>query len=244
MKEKLGFIGLGLMGSAMAQRFLEAGFPLSLYNRTKEKANALLDREASWCSIPAEVAEVSDYTFSMVSDSEALTQISMGQTEIFSTLPSGGVHIDCSTVSPLVTSHLAREYKSKEAFFIHCPVLGSVPQVRDGTLLLFAGGEERIIKKIEHILTILGSMTWRFPQPEQASHTKLLCNLFIGGMITTLAQALVSARRANVSQKTLLEIIGQSALNAPMYQTKGQSILEKNFGTVCSLKRCYMQMQP
>jgi 3-hydroxyisobutyrate dehydrogenase-like beta-hydroxyacid dehydrogenase len=165
----------------------------------------------------------------MVSNSEALTEIATAGNGVLEGAHDGSIHIDMSTVSPAVTRRLGEEYAKRKYSFLHSPVLGSVPQATDGSLLLFVGGDDDAYKRAEDALRNLGNKIWRFERPEQASHAKLLCNLFIAGMGTTLAQALVYAVKAEVNPETLLDIISHSALNAPMYQTKGNSILERNF---------------
>jgi 3-hydroxyisobutyrate dehydrogenase-like beta-hydroxyacid dehydrogenase len=225
----IGFIGLGLMGTPMARRLLRAGHQLFLYNRTKEKARELIQEGATWCERPADVARQSDVLFSMLSTSEVLEETALGETGILSGLRPGGVHVDCSTVAPAVTKNLSEAYAARGSFFLHAPVLGSIPQATEGTLLLFVGGNEQAYSRAEPLLKILGSKIWRFDKPEQASNLKLTCNFFIASMVTTLGQALVFLKRAGIDQKKFLEILSHSALIAPMYQTKGATMIEGNF---------------
>ena len=229
MKTTLGFVGLGIMGTPMAMRLLNSGQSLSIYNRTKEKGAPLISAGAHWCDSPKSVAGASEIVFSMVSNSEALREISLGVEGILGGLRKGSIHVDMSTVSPAITEQLAREYDREGSAFLHSPVLGSVPQATDGSLLLFVGGNDQAFRRAEPALKLLGSRIWRLAKSQQASHAKLLCNLFIAGMGTTLAQALVYAAKADVDPVTLLDILANSSLNAPMYQTKGKSILARNF---------------
>ena len=208
---------------------LNAGYPLSVFNRTKEKAEGLISKGAQWCESPKEVAERSDIVFSMLANSQALTEIAAGNGGVMQGIRRGCVHVDMSTVSPMTTKQLGAEYENQECFFMHSPVLGSVPQATDGSLLLFVGGSDEAFLKVGDVLKHLGQKIWRFEKPEQASYAKLLCNLFIGAMGTTLAQALVLAQKADVNPETLLDILSHSSLSAPMYQTKGNSMLDRNF---------------
>lgn len=229
MKEKIGYVGLGLMGAPMASRLLKAGHQLFIFNRTKQKAEQLIAEGAQWCDSPASVASQSEFIFSMVSNPDALKKIVEGENGILPSMKKGQIHIDCSTVSPEITKHLFEIYKKKGCHFLHSPVLGGVSQVIEGSLLLFVGGEEEAFKRVEVILRSLGSKIWHFKDVEQATITKLLCNSFISGMVIVLAQALVLAKKAHINPHTLLEIISHSHLNAPIYQTKGASMLEHNF---------------
>jgi 3-hydroxyisobutyrate dehydrogenase-like beta-hydroxyacid dehydrogenase len=229
MEERIGFIGLGMMGKPMAERIIQSGRSLAVYNRTKGKADELVRQGAQWCDSPADVARRCDAVFSMVSTSEVLADIAIGNGELLSNFSRGAVHVDFSTVSPTTTGELAQRYHARGCSFLHAPVLGSIPQATDGTLLLFVGGETEAYQKVRDVLNVLGKRHWTFARVEQASHTKLLCNLFIAGMITTLAQAFVFSEKADVDPKTLLEILSHSAMNAPMYQSKGNSLNDRNF---------------
>lgn len=229
MNTPVGFVGLGLMGHAMAGRLLAQGRKIVVYNRTRDKAQSLLDAGATWCESPAAVARRASIVLSMVSDSAALESVSTGPDGILNGAREDLLHVDHSTVAPSTTHKLGEAYQTRGRTFMHCPVLGSVSQAESGSLLLFAGGPDDAYTRVEPLLQILGSQIWRFSTPPQASHTKLMCNLFIAGMVTTLGQALAYARKANVDPSLLLQIISHSALNAPTYQTKGASILEGNF---------------
>ncbi len=226
MKPTLGFIGLGFMGAPMAMRLLNAGYPLHVYNRTKEKAGSLLHQGAVWKNSPAECAEHADIIFSMVTNDSALRDIT---TSIQTTLTAGKIHIDCSTVSPKLTAAIEKEYRTSGRSFLHSPVLGSIPQATEGTLLLFVGGSDEAFTGVESVLKILGSKIWRFSAAEHASNTKLIMNSFIAGMIATLSQAFAFAKNSGVDRTVLLDILQSSSLHSPMYQAKGKSILEGNF---------------
>jgi 3-hydroxyisobutyrate dehydrogenase-like beta-hydroxyacid dehydrogenase len=229
MKKRLGFVGLGMMGLPMAKRLSKAGQEFSVYNRTKSKAESLLSDGARWCDTPAAVAANSDLVFSMVANPDALREIALGPHGILAALKPSTLHIDASTVSPSITRELAAQYSERGGFFLHAPVLGSIPQASDGTLLMFAGGDQEAYQTAEPYLQILAAQIWKFDRAEQATHMKLICNLFIAGMITTLGQALTFAEKANVDRNTMLDIIGRSQLSSPMYQTKGTSIVQNNF---------------
>lgn len=228
MKRTIGFVGLGLMGSAMSRRLLQAGYSLKVHNRTRQKAEPLLQAGAEWCASPAGAA-ASGLVFTMLSTTDVLRDIALGDNGILRGLPESGVHIDCSTVSPAATAMLAAAYKKGGRVFLHCPVLGSSPQASDGSLLIMAGGDPAGVNASLDVLRILGKNVWTFDSVEQASHAKILCNSFIAGMIITLAQALAFSGKVSVDPRVLLEIISHSALNSLMVQSKGKSILEGNF---------------
>lgn len=226
MKPTLGFIGLGLMGAPMATRLIQSGYTLHIHNRTKEKAALLISQGAVWNDSPADVALNAEIIFTMLTNDTALRTTASA---IQSSLKKGGIHIDCSTVSPALISALESEYSNSQRGFLHSPVLGSIPQATDGSLLLFVGGKEETFSHTESLLNILGLKIWRFPAAQQASNMKLIMNSFIAGMIATLSQALMYAQKADVEGSTVLDVLSHSVLNSGMYQTKGQSILQNNF---------------
>lgn len=226
MKPTLGFIGLGLMGAPMASRLIQAGYIVHIHNRTKEKTVALIEQGAVWNNSAADVATNADVVFTMLTNDDALRKTAAF---IQSTLRKNGIHIDCSTVSPALTSILEMEYENSQRKFLHAPVLGSIPQATDGSLLLLVGGKEETYLDAKALLNMFGSNVWRFPSAQQASNMKLIFNSFIAGMIATLSQALMYARKANIEGATVLDVLSHSALNTTMYQTKGNSILQNNF---------------
>lgn len=229
MAQRIGFIGLGTMGLPMATRIAKGGYHLSVYNRTAATSVQLNESTVTRCASPADVARQSDVVFSMLSTPGVLHAVATGTDGILAGIKPGAIHVDCSTVSPEVTRELEASYKSRGATFMHMPVLGSVPQAEEGSLLLFVGGETVAFNKIEPLLSLIGKRHWHFAKIEQATIMKLICNSFIAGMIGVLAQAIVFARKAGLSPADLLEIIGMSQMNAPMYQSKGSSILARNF---------------
>ena len=214
------------MGAPMAARLIEAGYSVNLYNRTKEKAQPLIERGGAWCNSPEEAAQNSTTVITMLTNNEAVRSMA---DKILPSLQSGGTHIDCSTVSGLLTDALQKEYSAHNKYFLHSPVLGSTPQAADGSLLLFVGGSDEAFVRAEKIFNILGSKIWRFPNASQASNAKIIFNSFIAGMAATISQALALAKKANIEGAVILDVLTHSALNAPMFQTKGTQILQKNF---------------
>lgn len=229
MAQRIGFIGLGTMGRPMAERLLKAGFDLVVYNRTSEKTETLMRRGALRVDAPRAVVETCDATITMVSDNQALTDVVIGQNGLYMGLRAGKIHIDMSTISPALARKLDRLYQAKDASFLHAPVLGSKQQAVEGTLLIFAGGSSQAFQQCQRIFQALGQRTWSFPKVTQATFLKLICNQFIAGMITALAQGLVLGQKAELDVETLLSVLEASALNAPMYQNKAQKISRRGF---------------
>ncbi len=227
--KKLGFIGLGIMGEMMAKRLLSNNFELIVYNRTRDKITKLGNSGFTIAESPSEVAKNCDVIISMLADSKAVEEVVFAENGIFAGIREGLIHIDMSTISPSTTKKLYNEYKTRNAYFIHAPVLGSKTQAGDGTLLIFAGGDKDAIQKCEEIFKVLGKKLWVFDSVEKATNLKLAMNSMIATMIIALSQAFVLAEKSGIPKSTVLEVLENSALNSAMYQNKGKTIIDGNF---------------
>ena len=225
----IGFIGTGMMGAPMALRLIDAGYNVKVWNRTPEKALQLINRGAERASDVADVAGGCHVIITMVSDDNALRAVAEGNNGLIESMQNDAIAIDMSTVLPSYSATLGERYTANGKRYIQAPVLGSVPQANDGSLLIFAGGDSETIDSVQNIFDVLGRRTWRFGKPEQSATMKLVCNLFIASMINTLGEGLLLAGKAKIDGTILLEILNESALAAPMYQTKGKSLLERRF---------------
>jgi 3-hydroxyisobutyrate dehydrogenase len=229
MKKYIGFIGLGMMGKPMAQRLMNGGYQLVVFNRTKAKADELIKQGAKWVDNPKSVIEQSDTIISMISTPEVLRDIVLEKNGILEGASEGKTHIDMSTVSPAIIDQLKDVYQNKKINFLHAPVLGSVPNVIEGSLLIFVGGDEKVYQSQKKIFEVIGKRIWYFPEHTQATHLKLACNSFIANMIVTLSQGLLLTGKVGIAPDVLLEVLNESTLNSIMYQTKGKSIAQENF---------------
>lgn len=229
MVNKIGFIGTGMMGLPMAKRLINANYKLVVFNRTKSKANELISLGASWAESPTEVANQSEIVISMISNTQVLEEISHGENGILNGLSINGIHIDMSTVSPEATYRLYNEYKKQQKHFMHSPVLGSVQNVVEGSLLIFAGGDKNVFEKCKDVFNTLGKKTYFFEDIKKSGYLKLLSNQFIATMIISLSQGLLIAENAGIPIDTVLDVLSESTLNSTMYQIKGKSIKDGNF---------------
>lgn len=226
---RVGLIGLGVMGAPMAERLMGAGHALTVFNRTREKAGPLLERGAAWADSPAEVAARSEIVLSIVTDPAAVEAIAFSESGILAGLGSDSVHCDLSTVGPGWARRIAARYAEAGRRFVQAPVLGSKRQIEEGVLLVFGGGAEEDVARCEPAWRAFAARIWRLPTADQAATTKLACNLLIAHMILGLGQSLVFAQKGGVSPAKILEIFDASALGAPMYRSKGKTLLERNF---------------
>src|SRR5262245_60954182 len=144
---QVGFVGLGSMGSRIARRLLATGHQVSGHNRTRAKAESLINAGMQWKDTPREVAEAADITLSMVTDTAALSSITDGDDGILAGLSAGKIYVDLSTVSPKLTRDLASHVADTGARMLEAPVSGSLPAAEGGTLILFVGGDAETLEK-------------------------------------------------------------------------------------------------
>lgn len=222
----IGMIGSGMMGAAMVRRLRSGNLGVMVWNRTREKALPLQAHGAVIADSLEHLASSQQIILSMLSTSDVVSEIAG---TIRSAAAPGTIHADMSTIAPGTSAACEAAAASSGMHFVHAPVLGSVPQVDDGKLLIFAGGKDRAIEQLAPAFGMMSSTVFRFGSAAEASHMKLTCNFFIASMIMTLGQGLRFATAAGLDGSVLLDVLGRSALAAPMFASKGASILAQNF---------------
>jgi len=217
------------MGFAMAEKILEAGHTLTVYNRTVEKARPLVDKGAVIAATPADTARNSEVVISILTDPNAVKEVSLGEKGIRSGLSENSVHCDMSTVSASWAEEIEQLYVMNSKHFIHAPVLGSLPQVKSASLLVFSGGKKKYQDILEPLFKSFSSNVWHFDSAKKAAIIKLSFNMLIAHMITGLGQSMVFLEKSGIEPKLFLEILEKSSLFAPLYKTKGEAILKRDF---------------
>lgn len=230
MKAKVGFIGLGNMGLPMAQNILKAGFNLSIYNRTKEKAASLLEKGAQWAGSPALLAAQVDILVSMVANDQVLHEISEGSSGILPGLKKPLLHISMSTVSPDLSASLEKKHKDKGAKFVAAPVSGRPERAREGSLWIFLSGGQEAKKMATPILETMSCKIFDLGEdPRQAALFKLCNNFMILGLIETFSEASAMLEKWGISTETAAKIWGSSLFNAPVFHSYTPMICKRNF---------------
>lgn len=221
---KIGFIGLGVMGSRMVKRLLDAGHTVTGYNRTKAKAQALLDAGMAWGDTPKAVAAKSDVIFSIVSDTAALRQITEGANGVFGALGAGKVFVDMSTVSPAASRELAAKAAALGAQMLDCPVSGSIATLEAGQLTMMVGGDEATFKAVEPILLNIGSKATYVGPNGLAVSMKVATNLSVGVQVLALSESILLAEKAGIPRATALEVLTNSVIASPLVKYKGPQL--------------------
>lgn len=231
--EKIGFIGLGTMGSAMVPNIAKAGYRLSLWNRSPEKAEAFLKPGITISATPAELAAASDAVIVMVFGPEALAEVLQGPTGVCAGLRPGAVVINMSTVSREATLAAAGAVEACGAGFIDAPVAGSKKPAQDGALTILAGGDRQAIDRATPLLKTMGRVILNCGPVGQGTAMKLFINLFLGTLMQALAEGLCVGRAMGLDIPGMLATIDNSAVACPLFRVKGAAIgggdFSKNF---------------
>lgn len=227
--EKVGFIGLGAMGSAMARNVRSGGYPLQVYNRSPERCEPFRADAVPVCDSPREVAGRSEVTILMVTNSAALDALINGPEGVAEGLTAGKVVINMSTVSPEATEAAAAAVEAKGAAFVDAPVSGTVKPAEEGTLVILAGADAGTLQKVTPLLKTMGRQVLHCGGVGQGTRMKLVLNLMLGNMMETLAEGMMLGRQFGLEPVQVLDALSGGAMNAPMFQVKGKAMLEGHY---------------
>jgi 3-hydroxyisobutyrate dehydrogenase-like beta-hydroxyacid dehydrogenase len=222
----VGLIGLGNMGTAVAERLVDAGYQLVLHNRTPDKATALAERGATVAGSAAALAAAVDVVLTSLADDDALESVAG---EVAAAARPGTVLIDISTVSPEASARVAADAERAGIEYVRAPVSGNPSVVRAGTLTFIVSGPDEAIDRVLPVLLAIGPTVHRVGDAEQARVVKLAINLVIGGLAELMSEALVLGEAAGVSRRALLEVMGSSAAGAPFVKYKTEPLLRDDY---------------
>ncbi|HVA18481.1 MAG TPA: NAD(P)-dependent oxidoreductase [Candidatus Dormibacteraeota bacterium] len=229
MKSRVGLIGLGLMGLPMGRNLLKSGFPLTVWNRTRPKTEALEKEGAKVADSPREVTAASDVTFTIVSDPPALEQVLWGEQGALAGLRKGSVLIDSSTVSPALARRIAEVCAERGADFLDAPVTGGTWGAEKGELVFMIGGNKEILDRVEPVLHAVGKRFFLLGPNGSGQTVKLAMNLILALEVQALAEGLELVARAGVAGERLIEVLQSSMGGAPVLDVKAPAILKRDF---------------
>jgi 3-hydroxyisobutyrate dehydrogenase-like beta-hydroxyacid dehydrogenase len=222
----VGFVGLGAMGSRIAGRLLDAGNELYGTNRTKAKADPLIERGLQWRESAREVAAASDVVFSMVTDDAALEAVTAEPDGILAGLTDRSVYVDMSTVSPRASRQLAERVDAVGAQMLDAPVSGSIPQAESGTLAIFVGGSESAFATVEPLLRELGQAVTRVGTNGQGLLVKLAVNISLAVQTLAFSEGLLLAERGGIDPSLAAEAMSTSSISSPMLKARVPLLLD------------------
>ena len=229
MTQRVAFIGLGRMGHGMAGRYVEAGFDVTLWNRSRAKAEDLIARGARWASSPADAAIDADAVVTMVADDEASCVVWLGKDGASATMKAGALAIECSTVSHAHALNLARELRGRGLIMIDCPVTGLPDAAAAGKLTLLVGAEPADLEKARPFLAPLSTTIRHFGAVGAGTVYKLINNLMGAIQIAGIAEGLAIAEQAGLDMKLVLEAIETGVAASPQVIRHSRRMVARDF---------------
>jgi 3-hydroxyisobutyrate dehydrogenase-like beta-hydroxyacid dehydrogenase len=230
MSETVGLVGLGNMGLAMAQRLIEQGWKLRVWNRSPEKAEPLVRRGATRAERPEDAVEPGGIVISMLSDDMALGEVFGAESKLVERLGAGGVHLSMSTIHPDTSRRLAKEHQRVGASYLGAPVFGRPDAAAAGTLWIAVSGAEQARRRVAPLLAAIGRGTFEFGNdPGAANVAKLCANFLIASTLEGLAEVAAVAEKSGLGAGPVVEMLSQTLFACPVYQGYGKAILARKF---------------
>lgn len=226
---KLAFIGLGQMGAAMARNLASAGHELAVFNRTREKADALAGANIRAASSPGDASCAVDAAFTMLSDDRALAEVVFGQDGLAATLPAGAIHISSSTIGTAFARQLAEEHGKRGQTLVSAPVFGRPDAARQKKLIVVAAGSALAIGRLHPAFEAIGRRTLVVgAEPWQANAAKLCGNFMIGSMLEALGETFAVMRKSGIEPHLFLEVVNE-LFGSPVYKGYGATVADRQF---------------
>jgi len=228
---KIGFIGLGNLGTPIAENLLQKGHSLCVYNRTKSKLQSLVEKGAIACNTIKELAQQCDIVFTIVADDVAIKEITLGADGLAANLKAGGIHASISTILPATSKELAAVHQQHHNFYVATPVMGRPEAARIRNLNFLISGNNEQVQIILPLLKDAGAATlWEFGnEPEAANVAKLCNNFLIVGALEAMAEGITLARKSGIDDAQWMKMVTSTFLNAPIYNIYGNIILNETY---------------
>lgn len=234
---KLGFLGLGIMGGPMARQLAGAGHILSVWSHNQNKARQLAASVgANFCDSPEAVARQSECVFLCVGDTAMSRRVILGPKGLVQGAQAGFVVVDCSTVSPLESSCIAKELAEKDIDFLDAPCTGSKAGAENGTLTFMVGGPPAVFERVRPWFQAMGKSLYYCGESGMGLRAKLTQNLILGNLLQAFNEGLVLSTKGGVDPALMLDILNNSAARSGLIAAKAPAVFKRDFSTNFSVK--------
>jgi 3-hydroxyisobutyrate dehydrogenase-like beta-hydroxyacid dehydrogenase len=224
--ERVGFAGLGAMGGGIARRLLDAGYHVTGWNRTRERAEPLVEAGMGWADTPRELAESVDVLFTMLTNTAAIEATAGGPDGVLAGLREGAVWADISTISPDASVALAERVRATGASFLDCPVSGSPATLAAGKMSVMVGGDRAAFERIEQVLRAIGPKVTYIGPNGQAILTKIAINLALVVSVTAFAEGVALVEKAGVDRAAAVDAVLKSVIASPVIGYRAPLIVD------------------
>lgn len=228
-KKRIGWIGTGIMGLAMAGHILDAGYHLTVHNRTKSRCAPLLVKGAIWADTPAEVARASDIVFSIVGYPGDVQEITLGPNGTLAALREGGIICDMTTSRPVLAREIASQAASRGCFALDAPVTGGDAGARNGELSIFAGGDQSAFRQVKPIFECFGKSILYCGEAGSGQLAKLANQISVAGIMFSVCESMLFAREAGLDVGKWLEFVSVGVAQSITMKKRGERILRGDF---------------
>ena len=241
--QRIGFIGIGLMGSHMARHLLEAGHPMTVWNRTEEKARELIASGANWAESPKMVGHSSDIIITMVTDSNASEQVACGPDGILEGAREGSILIDMGSIAPEMSRSIAARAREKGVWMLDAPVTGAPKVAKAGKLGIMVGGPREIFDKCLPIFEVMAAkIVYVGDQNGMGTTLKLINNLILGVAIEAVSEALVLSAKAGIDPQNVIDITSVGGARTGAMETRGPRMVRRDFEPGFSTDNMYKDL--
>jgi len=233
--EKIGIIGLGMLGNAVALHLLESGFKVIAYNRTKEKTSKLKNKGVTIVSTPKEVAEKSELVITIVKDAYAVKQVSFENNGIIEGKHEKLIVADMSTVDPIESKNISMKFRDFSINKLDIPVMGGPNVAITGNLVMMASGNKEIFERCEEIFNTIANKVFYLGKSGVAHSVKLAMNLQITMLALALSEGITLVKKSDVDPKIFLEILNSTYFKTGMSEKKAFQMIEGKYNTTFTL---------
>ncbi len=229
MSERIGFVGLGIMGQGMAHNLLKAGFPLRVWNRTAARMDSLIEAGAEAGSSPADVAANSDITIVCVSDTPDVERVVLGEDGILQGANPGSLVVDCSTISPQATREIAALLAEKDVYMLDAPISGGSEGAANGTLSIMVGGPSAQFERAFPAFEAMGKTITHVGDTGAGQTVKLVNQVLVVGNCLAMCEALLVAQAGGVDLQKTFDAISQGAAGSWMFTNRAPQIIARDW---------------
>ena len=234
-KEKIGFIGVGKMGSPMARNLIKKGYSLRVYDILPEARAVFGELGAEVADSAMDAAKEAEVVISSIPDSPALEDVALGEQGVLAGAGEGTVYIDMSTVSPTLSDRVGEEAQKKGIAFLRAPVSGSVESATAGILTILCSGPEKAYEKCKDILDVLGQKVFHVGEGSEALYLKLLINMMVGVTSAITAEALTFGKKGGLDWEKMVDMINSSVIASPLIGFKAPMMKKRDFSAAFSV---------
>lgn len=228
-KTRIGWIGTGVMGRWMCQHLMTKGYKATVYNRSKDKAKALLDEGAAWADTPQKVAQNADVVFAIVGFPKDVREVFLGPTGALAGSKAGTVLVDMTTSDPSLAKEIYDAAKAKGAFSVDAPVSGGDVGAKNAALSIMVGGDAAVVEAVKPLLECMGKTIIHQGGPGAGQHTKMVNQVLIASNMVGVCEALLYTFKAGLDPKVVLQSVGVGAAGSWSLNNLGPRIIDRNF---------------